>query len=195
MAHRTLSRFKIKKQRRKNPEIHIFIASDIEPNSLLTLTKMNITAFERLAEDLYDVHWPAWRAYGGLQISLQFLNETQMAEVNNKYRQIHTSTDVLTFPLFEKDGRFIPDAQLTPLTLGDILLCPAAISKNASEHHVSEKSELALVIFHGMLHLLAWDHDTQEKQEKMWDVQEHFRDLFLQGLSGIVDGDAGYEKK
>lgn len=118
-----------------------------------------------------------------------------MAEVNSEYRQTHAPTDVLSFPLFEKEGRFVPDAQLPPLLLGDIVVCPAVIRKNAVERRVSEESELALVVFHGILHLLAWDHDTPEKQERMWSVQEHFRDLFLKGLSGPVAGNAAHERK
>ncbi|BDF78941.1 rRNA maturation RNase YbeY [Pyramidobacter piscolens] len=195
MAPRTLSRFKLKQRRRKNPEARILIASDIEQDPLLTLAQTNIATFERLAADLYDVHWPVWRAHGGVQISLQFLDETRMAEVNNEYRQTYAPTDVLSFPLFEKEGRFVPDAQLPPLLLGDIVVCPAVIRKNAVERRVSEESELALVVFHGILHLLAWDHDTPEKQERMWSVQEHFRDLFLKGLSGPVAGNAAHEKK
>ena len=92
MAPRTLSRFKLKQRRRKNPEVRILIASDIDQDPLLTLAKTNIATFERLAADLYDVHWPAWRAHGGLQISLQFLDETRMAEVNDEYRQVHAPT-------------------------------------------------------------------------------------------------------
>lgn len=69
MAPRTLSRFKLKQRRRKNPEARILIASDIEQDPLLTLAKTNIATFERLAADLYDVHWPVWRAHGGVQIS------------------------------------------------------------------------------------------------------------------------------
>ena len=195
MAPRTWSRFKIKQRRRKNPEVRILIASDVEQDPLLTLAKTNIATFERLAADLYDIHWPAWRAHGGLLISLQFLDEPRMSEVNDEYRQIHAPTDVLSFPLFEKEGRFVPDAQRAPLLLGDIVVCPAVIRKNSFEHHVSEESELALVVFHGMLHLLAWDHDTPEKQKRMWSVQEHFRDLFLKGLSVPVTGNAGPEKK
>ncbi|MDY4033623.1 MAG: rRNA maturation RNase YbeY [Pyramidobacter sp.] len=195
MAPRTLSRFKLKQRRRKNPEVRILIASDIAQDPLLTLAKTNIATFERLAADLYDVHWPAWRAHGGLQISLQFLDETRMTEVNDEYRQVRAPTDVLSFPFFEKEGRFVPDAQRPPLLLGDIAVCPAVVRKNAVEHHVSVESELALIVFHGMLHLLAWDHDTPEKQERMWGVQEHFRDLFLKGLSAPVAGNAGHEKK
>jgi len=189
-----LSRFK-QKQRRKNPEVRILIASEIDQDPLLTLVRTNIAAFERLAADLYDIYWPVWRAHGKLQISLQFLEETRMAEMNDEYRQMHAPTDVLTFPFFEEEGRFIPDAQVQPLLLGDIVACPAAIRKNALEHHVSEESELALIVFHGMLHLLAWDHDTPEKQERMWRVQERFRDLFLKGLSAPVVDNEGYEKK
>lgn len=114
-----------------------------------------------------------------MQISVQFLDEAAMARINREYRNVDGATDVLTFPLFEKNNAFVPDSDAYPLLLGDILLCTPVISRNAAEHKVSEISELALVFFHGMLHLLAWDHDTPEKQAKMWSVQDHFKERFL----------------
>ena len=102
-----------------------------------------------------------------------------MAVINAEFLDTNAPTDVLTFPLYERDGAFVPDERPLPLLLGDIILCPTEIRKNASLHGVTELSELALVIFHGLLHLLAWDHDTPEKEERMWSVQERYRDSFL----------------
>ena len=114
-----------------------------------------------------------------MQISLQFLSEEEMARINGEYRGINASTDVLTCPLYENEGRFEPEEGLSPIMLGDIVFCTPVITRNALLHGVSTESELALVIFHGMLHLLAWDHDTPEKESVMWKVQERYRDMFL----------------
>ncbi|MDY3867980.1 MAG: rRNA maturation RNase YbeY [Pyramidobacter sp.] len=130
-----------------------------------------------------------------MQISLQFLGEHDMAEINGRYRGVPSPTDVLTFPLFETDGEFLPDSGIEPILLGDIILCPSVIRKNAAEHAVSEVSELALVIFHGMLHLLARDHDTPEKEAAMWMVQERFRDRFMADLSNSTGENAGQMKE
>ncbi|MGI6075342.1 MAG: rRNA maturation RNase YbeY [Pyramidobacter sp.] len=178
MGKLPLTRYKLKKLRKKKPEIRLLISGD-SASDLCSLVEENRDALQATCEELYDLVWPDWKRRRTLEISLQFLDETEMASVNGRYRDVDAPTDVLTFPLFERDGQFLPDDSFGSLALGDILLCPSMISKNAEDHDVSETSELALVIFHGMLHLLAWDHDTPEKESKMWAVQERFRDLFL----------------
>ncbi len=140
----------------------------------------NQKLLENAASQLYDAAWPQWRNHRVLQISLQILGAEEMARFNAKFRNVDSPTDVLTFPLFEENGIFSPPSGMIPLPLGDILLCPEIICANAKEHKVPEESEAALVVFHGLLHLLAWDHDTPEHQKRMWEVQERFRDLFLQ---------------
>ncbi len=181
MEARQQSRYKLKRLRKKKPEIALLISAEPESDPLFRFAAEHQDLFEQIAFRLYDSVWPEWKKSRVLQISLQFLDETEMARINGEYRHIDAPTDVLTFPLFEENGRFLPDT-MTPLALGDIILCPAVIRRNAEEHSVSAESELALVVFHGMLHLLAWDHDTPERQEKMWAVQERFRDLFLDRL-------------
>ena len=128
---------------------------------------------------MYNEVWPQWRKHGTVQVSLRSVSADEMAEINAEFRDTASSTDVLTFPLYERDGAFAPDERPLPLLLGDIVLCPAEIRKNAEAHNVTLLSELALVMFHGLLHLLAWDHDTPEKEKSMWNVQERCRDNFL----------------
>jgi probable rRNA maturation factor len=155
------------------------VSNDTPEDRLYAALKPHLAELQKTAEELYSAVWPQWEKYHTVQISLQFLDEAEMARMNREYRDVDAPTDVLTFPLFEKDGVFTPDSGVYPLLLGDILLCSSFICRNASEHKVSEISELALVIFHGMLHLLAWDHDTPESQARMWSVQERFKERFL----------------
>jgi probable rRNA maturation factor len=58
------------------------------------------------------------------------------------------------------------------LLLGDILLCPEKISENAAENKVKYYEELSLVLAHSFLHLLCWDHETEENEANMWKRQE-----------------------
>lgn len=171
------------RQKKHRQSLQILLSSETKEDPLSRFAVNERACFEALASELYDEVWPLWRGRASMQISLQFLDEGRMAELNGQYRHIHAPTDVLTFPLFETDGRFVPDEDSGPLLLGDILLCPPVIRKNAKEHAQPEQSELALVVFHGMLHLLAWDHDTPEREAAMWSVQERYRDRFLERLN------------
>ncbi len=187
MEVRPQSRYKLRRLTKRGPEVKIFLTAELESDPLTNFLSERRNLLEVVATQMYDSVWPEWRNHRVLQISLRLIGEEQMAKINNEYRQVDASTDVLTFPLFEENGSFNPPSGLMPLPLGDILLCPAVIHTNAKEHAVSEESEATLVIFHGMLHLLAWDHDTLGRQEKMWEVQERFRDLFLRHLNDNIE--------
>jgi len=89
------------------------------------------------------------------------------------------STDVLSFPIDnepEPSGR-VPDAGGSgpgepplpeiPQLVGDIVICPAVAARNAVEHECSLDDELALLVVHGVLHLLGWDHAEDDEAERM----------------------------
>jgi probable rRNA maturation factor len=54
-----------------------------------------------------------------------------------------------------------------PQLVGDIVICPAVAARNALEHEVSLDDELALLVVHGVLHLLGWDHAEDDEAERM----------------------------
>jgi probable rRNA maturation factor len=51
--------------------------------------------------------------------------------------------------------------------IGDIVICPSVASRNALEHECSFEDEIALLVVHGVLHLLGWDHMIDEEAERM----------------------------
>ena len=178
-----INRYQAKRQRLREARLRFLLPAEEQPDAMQSFVEEHLPLLEKTAESLYDAYWPQWRKQRGMQISLQFLPEHDMAEINAQYRSVSGSTDVLTFPMFGEEGLFCLDCSMKPITLGDIILCPPVIRRNAAEHGVDEISELTLVLFHGMLHLLAWDHDTPERQSVMWRAQEHFQSLFLRALS------------
>ena len=107
-----------------------------------------------------------------VEISISSLSSNDMKEQNKMHRGIDSSTDVLSFPLWENNGEFIPETDCPILLLGDILLCPEEISENAAENGKEYFEELCLVLAHSFLHLLSWDHVTEENEANMWKRQE-----------------------
>jgi probable rRNA maturation factor len=108
--------------------------------------------------------------YEAAEISVSFVDSGEMKEVNRTHRGVDEATDVLSFPMWEDEGRFVPLALSDLLPLGDILICP---EEAAREHDHPPYSEvLSLMLAHGFLHLLAWDHDTPQKEQAMWERQE-----------------------
>ena len=110
--------------------------------------------------------------YEEVEVSVSFLDKAEIREINKNYRGIDEPTDVLSFPLWEKEGRFVPELPFGLLPLGDILICPDEAER---EHGLSRPEAFCLVLAHGFLHLLGWDHDTPEKERAMWERQELLR--------------------
>ncbi|MDY9920249.1 MAG: rRNA maturation RNase YbeY [Synergistota bacterium] len=125
---------------------------------------------------------------GCAEISLSIVDPERIRELNLTYREIDSSTDILSFPLWEEDSRFIPPSDWECLPLGDIVICPDKISENADENNKSFTEELVLVMSHGLLHLIGYDHYDKDSERKMWMEQDRMVDQFFR-----KEG-AGYER-
>jgi probable rRNA maturation factor len=116
---------------------------------------------------------------GETEVSLLFVDEEAMAALNEQFLGKSGPTDVLSFPIEDEPGPTgrSPDLGgsgpgVTPeegaLTLlGDVVICPAVAARNAVEHEVSFEDEVALLVVHGLLHLLGMDHEVDAEAERM----------------------------
>ena len=121
------------------------------------------------------------------ELSLLFVNESAMAELNERHMGGTGPTDVLAFPIdddgveqgrWPDNGTTGPDRPPThhdelPMLLGDVVVCPAVAARQAPEHagtphHRGElDDEIALLVVHGILHILGLDHAEPEETETM----------------------------
>jgi probable rRNA maturation factor len=116
----------------------------------------------------------------GAEWSLSFVDESTIQGLNLDYRGIDDPTDVLSFPLME--GTPMPAVVPEGLQLlGDVVIAPAIAARQALERGHTLDDELALLMAHGLLHLLGYDHDTPENKDRMWDQQ-----AFLLSRLGVV---------
>jgi probable rRNA maturation factor len=139
---------------------------------------------------------------GDAEMSLLFVDENAMTELNQRFMNETGSTDVLSFPI-EDDlasaGRY-PDNGTNgpisdrdepsdpPLLLGDVVLCPAVAARNAPTHAGTYDDELALLVVHGVLHILGHDHAEPEAAEAM---QAKERDLLSRFHAGAPGANVG----
>jgi rRNA maturation RNase YbeY len=82
----------------------------------------------------------------------------------------------------------LSDPQSLPLPLGDILICPEQVEK--MHPSLPREEALCLMLAHGFLHLLAWDHDTSEKEEAMWARQNAIVSKLRAALSAPSSADS-----
>jgi len=119
------------------------------------------------------------RVRGEVEVSLLFVDEPAIAALNEQFLGRRGPTDVLAFPIEDEPlaGGRAPDSggsgpgadpveeELT--LLGDVVICPAVAARNAAERRREVDDELALLVVHGILHLLGMDHETDREAEEM----------------------------
>jgi probable rRNA maturation factor len=133
--------------------------------------------------------------YGSdVEMSLLFVDETTIAELNVRFLGGDGPTDVLSFPLDEElppagrqpdqggRGPGAPsDAGDPPTLLGDVIVCPTVAGRQAVEHGVPADDEIALLVVHGVLHLLDYDHaepdETVVMRRREQELLTRFREV------------------
>ena len=100
--------------------------------------------------------------------SVVFVNNEEIHEMNREYRGVDRVTDVISFALEDNEDIVYDDIRM----LGDIFICIPQMKKQAEEYGHSEKRELAFLAVHGILHLLGYDHMTEEDERVMFALQE-----------------------
>ena len=104
------------------------------------------------------------------EISVTFTDNEGIRELNAAHRNIDRPTDVLSFPLFEKED--LADASDGD-ALGDIVISLERAREQANEYGHSYEREVAFLTVHSMLHLLGYDHEISPEDEKeMFEKQE-----------------------
>jgi probable rRNA maturation factor len=115
------------------------------------------------------------------ELSVLFVDEEAMADLNKRFLGKDGPTDVLAFPIDEDPveggrspdsggsgpGSVPPEAGELPLLLGDVVICPAVAERNAPEHAGTYDDEIALLLVHGILHLLGMDHIEETEANAM----------------------------
>ena len=118
------------------------------------------------------------------QVSVSFVDDEEIRNRNRDFRQLDRVTDVLSFPLvpfrIPADFRFLEegeeqdcfDPDTGELCLGDIVINTARVRQQAEEYGHSLRRETAFLTAHSMLHLLGYDHMTEEEAAVMENKQE-----------------------
>lgn len=103
------------------------------------------------------------------EVTLLFVDEKEMASYNRRFLDREGATDVLAFPVESLVPGIAPDTDPVgpPLMLGDVVISPGYVRRQASDLGVSFEEEMALMVTHGILHLLGYDHEEDDQAERM----------------------------
>lgn len=115
----------------------------------------------------------------GAEVSVTFVTNEAIHQINLEYRGKDMPTDVISFAMEEMgEGEIeIRNAEL-PVLLGDIIISVDRTTEQAESYNHSFERELCFLAVHGFLHLLGYDHDTQEKEQEMFGLQETILQAF-----------------
>ena len=176
-------------------EPEVFVA-DEQSTHVLELER-----WRRLAEGVLE----AEGVRGAAELSVMFVERDVIAELNETHMGATGPTDVLAFPIDTPDielaatpgamsrgpDRAPIDLGELPLLLGDVVVCPAVAEAQAPTHAGTFDDELALLVVHGVLHVLGWDHADDEESQAM-----RARELeLLVALHWLGEAPAGFRQE
>ena len=116
------------------------------------------------------VRWARAALVGGGEIAIRLVDAEEGRELNKEYRGKDYATNVLSFPY-----------EYEPRTVGDLVLCPEVVAREAAEQGKTLAAHYAHLTVHGILHLQGWDHEEDEHAEAM--ENEERRHLAALGIA------------
>jgi len=138
----------------------------------LTKSQINEDFFKKIARNILKKEGSERK----MGLSIILVKPWRIKELNKKYRKENRITDVLSFDqgLESKRLRF-PSLPNEYFELGNVVICLSQVKKNARKFKSSFKRELVLVLVHGILHLLGYDHEKSDKEaKKMKEKEEQY---------------------
>ena len=118
------------------------------------LNKINDIIIECLHYEGYDDNY---------EVSLSFVDNEEIHQLNRDFRGVDRATDVLSFPLLTDDF----DIEIEEESLGDIVISLERALEQSIEYNHSFDREVCFLVCHSMFHLLGYDHDTEENTKEM----------------------------
>ncbi|WP_174613843.1 rRNA maturation RNase YbeY [Virgibacillus ihumii] len=108
----------------------------------------------------------------GTEVSVSFVSNKEIQELNRNYRQQDKSTDVISFAMQEiGEGELDIISEDMPVVLGDIVISVEKAQEQADEYGHSFERELSFLAVHGFLHLLGYDHMSEADESNMFKRQ------------------------
>ena len=104
-----------------------------------------------------------------VEVSCVLVDDERIHEINREYRHIDRSTDVISFAMEDNDQFYVEGM---PRTLGDIFISVDHAKKQAEEYGHSLRRGMCFLFTHGILHLLGYDHMTDEQEKEMFGLQD-----------------------
>ncbi|MBA0777730.1 hypothetical protein Gotri_005711 [Gossypium trilobum] len=152
------------------------LPDDPEISSIAELLRLNVPmamklAFDRITDSNYKTRDTSIRDLGGfdsVELSVLLCNDEFIRKLNKEWRDEDHATDVLSM------SEHIPELSLPVLMLGDIVISIETAARQAEERGHTLIDEIRILMVHGLLHLLGFDHEISENAEEEMEEEEEF---------------------
>ena len=115
------------------------------------------------------------------EMSITFVNNEEIHEINREYREKDAPTDVISFALEDEGFDELPinlEGFDIPRNIGDIIVSVEKIAEQANDFNHSFERELGFLVVHGFLHLNGYDHMNEADEKEMFDLQRKILDNY-----------------
>ena len=106
------------------------------------------------------------------EVSVSFVSNEEIKNLNKIYRNKDSVTDVLSFPLTSEDGTVELNPETSAVQLGDVVISLETAVKQAQNYGHSLEREVGFLTVHSMLHLLGYDHETSQLDQRIMREKE-----------------------
>ncbi|KAH9761373.1 Endoribonuclease YBEY [Citrus sinensis] len=176
------ARRRVAKSKQKELELNVSICiedelpDDPEVLNIAEMLRLNAPtlmklAFDSLKDSTYKTRDTAVEDVGGfesIELSILFCNNEFIRKLNKEWRDEDHATDVLSM------SQHVPELKLPILMLGDIVISVETAARQAEERGHSLLDEIRILMVHGLLHLLGFDHEISEEAEAEMEKNEEF---------------------
>ncbi len=121
-------------------------------------SKIDLNLIKKIAKKFLEVY-----KYNDYDLSIAFVGDKRMRQLNREYRGVDRTTDVLAFP-GDEEGKFF----------GELILNYSQIKRQAKKFNNTPKEELIFILVHGLFHLLGYDDKTNKQKKQMEELGHKF---------------------
>lgn len=116
-------------------------------------------------------------SFNKCDLNIIFLTTREAKKINKTYRNKNYATDILSFIMQDSYADSASNKGL--FFLGELVICPEVVKKNAKNHKMTYREELLYMVLHGILHLLGYDHEKSENEaRRMFQLQDEiYKDM------------------
>ena len=159
------------------PVINIFSENiyekwQVDEAKLIEIAR-NVLKYYMQRADIYENSCLYGQIYDTISFDILYCDGEKTHQINKEYRDKDYVADIITFAIFadtEPEERFIFEGEIN---LGEIMLALDKITQSAEEKGVTKQEELCFLVAHGIMHLLGFDHQTEEDYKFVVEAQKN----------------------